>query len=744
MSICYDEQRNTLTLQTARSTYQMRKDEHGFLQHVYYGRTVTDGDMSYLHRRYDRGFSGNPYDCGEERNYSLDIEPLEYSCLDTGDYRVPALSVAGADGAYGADLRFDSFEIRKGKYSLPGLPAAFVSEMDDADTLVVTLKDPRLGLAVRLYYGVFRELDVITRAAEIVNEGKDAVFVEKAASLCLDFPFGRWDLIHFHGRHAMERQTERFSLKNCVQTISSGRGISSHQHNPFVILCEQQATEDSGDCFGCMLAYSGSYKIEAEQNQMGSVRLVSGISDEKFRWRLSPGESFFTPEALLCYSSQGLGELSRNYHEMIRRHICRGKHVFSHRPVVYNNWEATTADFDEEKLLSLAAEAAGLGCELFVLDDGWFHLRADDRAGLGDWFADRQKLPSGLKGLSEKIRGMGMQFGLWVEPECVNEDSDLYRAHPDWAFAAPDRPPVLARKQLVLDLTRADVREYLYDCLYRLLSGADISYIKWDMNRALSDVYSNKLPPDRQGEAGHRYMLGLYELLERITSAFPDVLFEGCSGGGGRFDAGMLYYTNQIWCSDNTDAILRLEIQKGTSYGYPVSSISCHVTQSPNQQSGRTVPLKTRGAVAMSGAFGYEMDLTALTEEERAEIRRQIALYKDREKLIHGGKLYRLSGRGERDTLSDTLARGGVYAWMFVSADRGEALVNVAAVSSQANGQLTWLRLKGLDENAQYRIEAEDGSTQLLSGAALMYAGYSFPMFFGDYPSACLRLTRIQ
>ena len=730
MPIQYSAERGTFTLQTQHTTYQMKIDANGYLLHLYYGRSIPQEDLSYLHRRYDRGFSGNPYPCGGARTFSLDTAPLEFSSSDVGDYRVSSLCVVNRDGSYGAQLQYAGHEIRRGKYALPGLPAAYAETEAEADTLVITLRDPGTGLTVRLYYGVFAEGDVITRAAAFCNEGEGDVYLEKAASCCLDLPFGNWDLVHFHGRHCMERQVERAPLQNSIQTVSSGRGASSHQHNPFVILCDRNATEEAGDCYGVMLAYSGNHKTEVELDQFGSVRVVTGISDLQFRWKLRAGEEFYTPEALLSYTGGGLGQLSRNYHRLIRRNVCRGAYQTARRPVLFNNWEATYAEFDEEKLLSLARQAADLGIELFVLDDGWFHLRAGDTAGLGDWFVNRDKLPHGLAQLAGKIRDLGMKFGLWIEPECVNEDSDLYRAHPDWALTVPGRPPVLGRMQLVLDLSRQEVQDYLFDCLQKLLTEAEISYIKWDMNRSLSDVFSRALPPERQGEAGHRYVLGLYALLERLTRAFPQVLFEGCSGGGGRYDAGMLYYTPQIWCSDDTDPILRLEIQRGTSYGYPASTMACHVTSSPNHQSGRSTPLHTRGVVAMAGMLGYELDLSALSETEREEIRAQIQSYRQDAALMQEGALYRLSDR-ETDP--------SYVAWQFVSPDGLRALVSVAATDSLANEKLIHLHLKGLREDAQYTID-----DQTLSGAALMRAGYTLPLFFGDYPALQLRLSAVR
>ena len=727
MSIHFDEPSRRLTLRTETASYQMQIDDLGYLRHLYYGRDAGEQALTYFHRQYDLGFSGNPYERRWERTNSPDLIPLEYSASGTGDYRVPASVVLRADGSRGADFRYVSHEIRPGKYALPGLPAAY-DNGGECETLVVTLRDHSAGLTLRLYYGVFAALDMITRAAVFLNDGNAPLRLEKAGSVCLDLPFGDWDLVHFHGRHCLERQPERLPVPHLVTTVGSDRGMSSHQHNPFVILCDHEATEDAGECYGLMLAYSGSFRAEIERSQTDAVRVVMGISEQDFSWPLKPGEQFVTPEVLLT-RADGLTKLSQNYHRFIRRNICRGAHHLQRRPVLINNWEATYFDLDAERIFALAKEAAELGVELFVLDDGWFRGRADDNAGLGDWFENRDKLPNGLKDLIDRITGLGMRFGIWVEPEMVNENSDLYRAHPDWAFTVPGRKPVMGRNQLVLDMSRADVRAYLFDVLSALLRDHDISYVKWDMNRSLADVFSRALPPERQGEVLHRHILGVYDLLERLTAAFPHVLFEGCSGGGGRFDAGMLYYTPQIWLSDDTDPIERLKIQRGTSFGYPVSAMGAHVSASPNHQTGRSTPIRTRGVVAMSGAFGYELDLTKLPAAEKEEIRRQIRQFHADEDTAHDGLYYRLSD-GENRWFT---------AWQTVSADGARSVVNLVVQNPEPFAKVPHVCLRGLEPEARYLLEEEQ---IVVTGAALMYAGYSFPRMLGDYPAAQLHLIR--
>ncbi|MBR3570553.1 MAG: alpha-galactosidase [Oscillibacter sp.] len=731
MSILYSPETRLLTLRTAHSTYQMDIDEGGFLRHTYYGARADGADFRYLHRRYDRGFAGNPAERRNDRAFSLDNMPQEYTGFNAGDYRTPALCLVHADGSYAADLRYAGHEIRKGKYALPGLPAAF-DRGGAAETLVVTLRDTASPLQIRLYYGVFEELDVIARATEIVNGGESAVYIEKAASACVDIPYGKWELLHFQGRHCMERQPERLPLGHDVQVVESRRGASSHHHNPFVIVCAPDAREYSGECYGFMPVWSGSHKTEVETDSLESVRVVTGFHESQFRWKLEPGESFFTPEVLLSYSAEGFSRLSRQYHDMIRYHICKSSYVGKPRKILINNWEATFMNFTTERLLNIARQAAALGVDLFVMDDGWFGARDTDDAGLGDWVVNERKLPGGLAPLIGELKKLGMDFGIWIEPEMVNEDSDLFRAHPEWVLKAPNRPPMYGRNQLVLDMTRADVRDYLYGCFSKLLRENDISYVKWDMNRSVSDVFSNALPAERQGEVPFRYTLGVYDLLERLTSEFPGVLFEGCAGGGGRFDAGMLYYTPQIWCSDDTDAIERLDIQYGTSFGYPPFTMGAHVSACPNQQTGRTTSMFTRGVVAMSGTFGYELDLNRLAQSEKEEVQLQIEAFRKVEPLLRNGDYYRLN------ELEDL---GYYSAWEFAARDGSEALLNLVVKHVRANAPLINVRLKGLTPGASYRL---DGSEETYSGAALMSGGYTFPMLWGDYPSMQLRFVRVE
>lgn len=713
------------SLHTKHSTYQMKVDRD-FLIHTYYGPYVGDSDMSYLARCIDRGFSGNP-DGITDKGYSLDTQLLEYPSYGTGDFRNDCLRVAYADGSQVTDLKYVSHEIKEGKYGLEGLPAMYQGE-ENVQTLEVVLQDVYKKLEVILYYGVFENLDVITRACKIVNKGEDKLNLLRAYSMCLDFNNKDMDFVHFYGRHAMERIMERTPLHHGIQSVGSRRGFSSHQHNPFVVLCAHDAGEDHGNCYGASFVYSGNFAAEAEVTQADCTRMTMGIHDAQFQFELQPQESFTAPEVMLSFSSEGLGTLSRNYHKAIRYHICRGKYKTARRPILINNWEATYFDFNTEKLLDIAREAKKLGIEMLVMDDGWFGKREDDVSGLGDWFVNEKKLGGKLKDLVDGVNEIGLKFGIWFEPEMISEDSDLYRAHPDWALKIPGRAPTRGRQQLVLDFSREDVRTYIFDRMCEILESSDIEYVKWDANRHLTDVWSALLPAERQGEVFHRFILGLYDFLEKITQRFPNVLFEGCSGGGGRFDAGMMYYHPQIWCSDDTDAVERLEIQYGTSFAYPVSTMGAHVSVCPNHQTGRSVSMKTRGVVAMSGTFGYELDITKLSEEDKQTVKEQIEAFKKYYDLIQNGDYYRLTDDGRKSPF---------VAWEFVSADKKEALLNVVVLRTKANPILNTVYARGLEADMMYQVE---GSQEKFSGAALMNGGYPIPVMGDDYQAVQIHL----
>ncbi|MDD2970993.1 MAG: alpha-galactosidase [Lachnospiraceae bacterium] len=724
MSITYAEESNVFTLETKNSTYQMEIGKYGHLFHTYYGRNIGDSTVTYLTRGADSGFSGNCHEAYlvDERTYSLDEYKQEYPTFGSADFRSSCLAIQYGDGSRTTELRYKSHRIYGGKYELPGLPAMW-GEENQWDTLEIVLEDAHFPVEVTLYYGVLSQYDIITRAVRIENHMNEPVYLERALSACVELQDYGYDMISFYGRHNMERTFQRRPLYHGKQVVDSVRGTSSHQQNPFVILCDSNANEEYGNCYGLSFVYSGNFIAETEVDQYDQTRTVMGIHPTGFRYQLEEGACFYAPEVVCAYSGAGLGQLSRNYHKACQKHLCKSKFANERRPILINNWEATTFDFNEEKLLSIAREAQELGVEMLVMDDGWFGVRNSDHSGLGDWFVNREKLPNGVEGLADKVCSIGMKFGIWVEPEMVNENSDLFREHPDWCLHIPGRKGVYSRAQLVLDMARPEVREYLFQMIGGILDCGKISYVKWDMNRHLTDVWSGILPAERQGEAYHRYVLGLYDLVNRFTTTYPEVLFEGCSGGGGRFDAGWLYYMPQSWCSDDTDAIERLHIQYGTSFGYPISAVGSHVSVVPNQQTGRVTPLHTRGVVAMSGTFGYELDITEMTEEEKEIVQAQIRQFKEDYELIQRGDYYRLTNLEENHEYA---------AWQFVSDDQKKALLNVVILHARANAPFITIQVKGLREEETYVCKELDITAK---GAAFLYAGIPVPREKGDYIS---------
>lgn len=725
MGIVYSKSDRTFTIQTKNTTYQMQVDPYGFLLHLYYGKKTDGSCMDYLLTYYDRGFSGNPFDAGDDRTYSMDALPQEYPSYGTGDYRSTALIVENADGSTACDLRYRSHHIFNGKYKIPGLPAVYADETE-SQTLEIVMEDAVTGVEVTLQYGVLPDYDVITRSEKIVYRGEGKICIRKAQSACLDFVQGKYDLLTFYGRHAMERTMQREPVTHGSHVIGSVRGTSSHQYNPMMILADENTTDQYGNCYAMSFVYSGNFKGETLKDQFGQTRALMGLQDEMFSYPLAEGETFYTPEVLLTFSGSGMNLLSQNLHRCIRQHICRGKYKESIRPILVNSWEAAYFDFDGDTLYELAKEAKNVGIDMLVLDDGWFGKRDDDNSGLGDWFVNEKKLGGTLGDLIKKINDLGVKFGIWVEPEMISEDSDLYREHPDWALTIPGRNPVHARNQLVLDFSRKEVVDHIFDQICKVLDQGNIEYVKWDMNRSLMDVFSRGT--EDQGRVMYDYVLGLYDFLERIVTRYPDLLIEGCSGGGGRFDAGMMYYTPQIWCSDNTDALDRLQIQYGTSFGYPVSAVGSHVSAVPNHQTGRITSLHTRGVVAMAGTFGYELNLGKLSEEEKQEIRLQVEEYRKFAPLIQTGLYYRLSDP----------AREEYAAWAFVSEDQKEVLLNVVLQEIHGNMTVNYVKLQGLKCSAIYR-ETETG--KIYNGAALMEAGIPMPVEMGEFKAYQMHLA---
>lgn len=730
MPIYYDEGSGIFHLQSYQTSYVIQL-VRGMPAHVYFGPQLRHGsNLNDLLYRVERSsFCPNPYP--DDKTISLDTLPQEYPQYGTSDFRNPAYQVELSDGTRITELTYKSHRFTAGKPALEGLPATYAEQESEAQTLELVLHDAKAGLTVTLNYTVFERFSAIARSAKLSNEASAPLRLERALSTSLDLPDARYDALYLSGAWARERHIQRRALAPGVTGINSRRGASSHQFNPFLALVRPEANERQGEVYGFSLVYSGNFVAEAEVDQFGTTRVSLGINPFDFSWRLEPGQSFQTPEAVMVYSSEGIGGMSRTFHRLYRTRLCRGVHRDQERPILVNNWEATYFDFNADKIESIAKKGGELGIELFVLDDGWFGKRDSDNCSLGDWIEDRRKLPDGLKDLAERVKQTGLQFGLWFEPEMISPDSDLYRSHPDWCLHVPNHRRTEARDQLILDMSRADVREYLYERLSDIFANVPISYIKWDMNRNMTEIGSALSSADRQTETAHRYMLGLYELLERLTSEFPHILFESCSGGGGRFDPGMLYYMPQTWTSDDTDGVERLKIQYGTSIVYPVSTMGAHVSAVPNHQVGRKTSLEFRGDVAMSGNFGYELDLTTFTPEEVEIAKAQIASYKEIRGLVQQGDMYRLLSPFE----------GNETSWMFVSEDRREALLFYFHVLAEPNGPLKRVKLEGLDPMLDYRLGDTD---TVYGGDRLMGAGLPITSIRGDFESRVLHLRAVS
>ena len=735
MAIRYIEQDRTFWLDTEHTSYIMAVvDEENFVGHVYYGQKLqyTEGTPApvYLMRTGEAPFV--PSKNNRERVSFLDSFPMEYPGNGLGDYRESAVSIRTVGGHVGVQLNYVSHEIVKGKPALPGLPSTFPGE-EDCDTLILHLEDQTTGLTAELIYTTFEKVDVITRSVILKNTAEQPIYLTKGMSACLDLDCTdeKYDILTLHGSWGRERQMERRSLMHGKQSVGSVRGESSHQEHPFIALLSENATQDTGEVYGMHFVYSGNFLAQAELSQFDSIRMTMGIHPENFVWKLEQGESFSAPEVVMTYSSEGLSGMTHHYHDMYREHLIRGEYRDKKRPILINNWEATYFDFNTDKLLKIAKQASKLGIEMLVMDDGWFGHRNDDSTSLGDWKVNEQKLPGGLKLLVDQVNAMGLKFGIWFEPEMISPDSDLYRTHPDWAIAVKGRTGTLSRNQYVLDFSRKDVRDCIYEKIRAILSSANIEYVKWDMNRHISDVYSAVLPKERQGEASHRYMLGLYDLLERLVSRYPDLLLEGCSGGGGRFDLGMLYYSPQIWCSDDTDAVERLSVQYGTSFCYPISAVGSHVSAVPNHQTGRITPVETRGTVAMAGSFGYELDLNLLSDGEKEEVKEQIKTFKKYYNLTHEGEYYRLTNPMENRLYA---------AWEFVSQDQSEALVHGMQILAQPSGPSIHIPVRGLKADAMYEVNGE----LVRSGRALMHGGLNFPRQTGDFKAVEFYLKEVK
>lgn len=708
--ITVDEKNKIFHLHNNKISYLFSVEAGGTLCHLYFGKRVKayHGELKYP--QVDRGFSGN-LPGSLNRKFSRDTLPKEYSSAGEMDYHTPATIARQKNGSNALFLTYQGYKIEPGKPKLTGLPAAFVENNNEAATLIVTLEDKLTGLNYDLLYTIYRDRDVIARSVRVRNEGKETVHLEKVASMQIDFVDRQFETLTLPGAHANERHLQRSQINQGIHVYQSHRGASSHQMNPFVALVDPDTDEFQGDAYGLALVYSGNHKFEIEKDQLNQIHVNVGINDYNFNWKLEAGAVFQTPEVLMVYAAHGLNEMSQTYHSLIHDRVIRSKFKNKVRPILVNSWEAAYFDVGEKKLRPIVDVAKQLGIEMFVLDDGWFGHRDDDNSSLGDWKVNHKKFPKGLDHFANYVHQQGLKFGLWFEPEMISFDSDLYKAHPDYLMHVPGRKPSPSRNQYVLDLGRQEVRDNVYDQMIKILDKVQVDYIKWDMNRHISDVFEADLPADEQGEVYHRYILGLYDLMEKLVTRYPNILFESCSGGGGRFDIGMAYYMPQIWPSDDSDAIARLVIQYGTNLVYPQSMMTSHVSVSPNEQNGRITPFATRGAVAMCGDLGYEFDLTKLTSEEKEAVKKQVATYKEIRKTTQFGRFF---------TLKSPM-KGNQAAWMTVSPDQNEAVVTVVDILTYAQPYLTKTRLAGLDPNKIY----EDVAThQQYGGDELMNLGF--------------------
>lgn len=703
MPITFDEKRKIFKLDTLDSTYAIGIRE-GYLIHLYYGKKIPDDNLLDLpFRGYFATISPKNVHV-DDYKFSLDVQPMEYSCNGSGDYRLAALSIKDSMGRTTTDIRYLDHKIYDGKPKLKGLPATYCNDDSEAQTLELITIDKFTGAKVTLYYTAFANYSVVTESVKVENTGKETFEIEKVASCCVNFPSMDYNMINLSGVWSRERRVITRHLAHGIQSVASKRGSSSHNHNPFVALVDDKGGEDFGDAFGFNLVYSGNFSADIETDYLDCTRLVMGINPIDFTWVVEPGNEFQSPEVVMVYSDSGMGKMSRTFHDLYNNNLIRGEWKNKKRPLLINSWEGSGFDFDQETLVRYAKEAKKLGIELLVMDDGWFGHRDSDNSSLGDWFVNESKLKGGLTKLIERVNAEGVQFGIWYEPEMISEDSELYKAHPDWCVHVEGREQSPARQQYVIDMTRQDVRDCIFNQMYDVLSKNNIAYLKWDYNRAITEPASVMLDARHSKEFFHRFILGTYELMDRITSAFPHILFESCAGGGGRFDASMLYYMPQAWASDNTDPIERLTIQFGTTMCYPASSMGAHV--SACDRTG----IETKAAVAMAGTFGYELDPKEMSEEDKEKVKEQVKNYHRYYNVIHFGDLYRIIAPTDDEFKC---------AWEYVAKDKSEALLTVV-IKNRAPHDFLLIKMKGLDPEKMYRDET-DG--EIYSGALLMNAG---------------------
>ncbi len=726
MGIYFDEEKKIFKLDTENTSYLIGLTGEGYVGHIYYGKKLLRTGGRYLLRT-----EKSPSVLKREKSSFLDTFPMEYPTCGVGDYRESCLDVMNPMGQTGCEFFYRSHEVIEGKPALKGLPASF-GKAGETETLFIHCEDPVLGLWVTLSYSVFMKEDVITRSVKIENKSTSTLVLDKVYSACLDMDNRDFEMVSLAGSWGRERRIQRSALSYGRKNMSSVRGESSHQEHPFMALVTPETTQDQGEAYGMHFVYSGNFMAQAELGQYDQVRAVMGINAWQFSWQLLPSESFQAPEVVLVYSDEGLGKMSRSLHDFYRNHMIRSPYVFKKRPILINNWEATYFNFNTEKLLDIAREAKKAGIEMLVMDDGWFGKRNNDNCSLGDWVVNEEKITTGLKDLVDKVNEIGLEFGIWFEPEMVSPDSDLFREHPDWAIGIVGRERTQSREQYVLDLSRQEVVDHVYECVAKILRSANIAYVKWDMNRQLCDVGSAVLPQNQQGELFHRYVLGVYQLQERLVTEFPDLLLENCSGGGARFDPGMIYYSPQIWCSDDTDAMERLRIQEGTALIYPLSCMGAHVSDCPNHILNRVTPFSTRGNVALAGTFGYELDITKIAEEDREQIPGQVEQYHKYNHLVQSGDYYRIASWSSEKPYD---------CWAVVSKDREEVLVTCVQVLASPNRNSYCMRLKGLDSEKQYCLE-ETG--EIFGGDELMQCGILISGLSGDFQSKLFYFKSVE
>jgi alpha-galactosidase len=723
MSVTYNSETKTFMLQGKNLCYSFWINDLGYPEHLYLGASVGNDDLRFTRTYGATSTAATPP--GIDNVNSYNAFPSELSFFGTGDYREPAVQIVTPQGDRLCELLFDSYEIVPAKPKITGMPS-----LDGGETLILHLKDKINGFAADLYYTVYDDCSVICRRAVYKNCGSADVRLERAYSFTLALPDRDYDMISLYGVWAKERHIDRIPLHHGVVSIDSKRTSSSATLNPFIALLRRDTTEFYGEAIGVNLVYSSSYVLKAEVNPDGTSQITGGINDFDFNWNLAPGEVFETPDVVISYSDTGLGGMSRAFHDAYREHLINRRYVKASRPLLINNWEATYFNFDVPKLCAIADAVNGLGIDTLVLDDGWFGKRDNDYSGLGDWVVNDKKLQGGVKAISDYVHSIGMKFGLWFEPEMVSEDSDLYRAHPDWAIGTPDRKHCYSRHQFMLDLTRREVRDYIVKSVSDIIENNGVDYVKWDYNRNVTESWTYSLEPERQMEFAHRYALGLYDICERIVNGHPDIFFEGCSAGGARFDPAIMHYFPQIWTSDDTDAEERTKIQFGTSLVYPLSVMSCHVSVCPNHQTGRTTPFDTRAIIAHLGATGYELDTTKFTDEEKAAVKLQTAEYKKIERLILDGDLYRIDSPFEK----------GFFTEAVVAKDKSFAELVCYRRFVSVNNEVRRVKMVGLDPEAYYCLEEKNIKAK---GSTFMNVGFSPDYPHGDFSAVKYHFTRI-